>query len=113
MVYIVAVNVIAYRAIRAFTENLPESERTQAEETMREWYNRLRKLEPAKFAELKAAFNAADVTGILTIFNVGGNKYRIVTAIVYTTKRAYIKHVLTHTQYDRWNAARRKKGKKP
>lgn len=112
MIYTAIVNVIAYKALRAFTQTLPESEGAQAEEAMREWFNRLRKLEPANFAELKAAFNTADITGIFTIFNVGGNKYRLVTAIVYTAKRAYIKHVFTHAQYDRWNAARRKKGRK-
>jgi mRNA interferase HigB len=34
-------------------------------------------------------------------FNIGGNKYRLITAIHYNRKRVYVRHVLTHKEYDR------------
>jgi mRNA interferase HigB len=38
-----------------------------------------------------------------TVFNVGGNKARIITAIYYNRKKVYIRHVLTHSEYDQWS----------
>ncbi len=108
MVYIAFVNVIAFRTIRNFLEHHPE-----AEPVMREWYNRLCKSEPQNFADLRQMFivDMAHLknTESIFIFDVGGNKYRIVCAIVFTHQVSFIKHVLTHTEYDTWNNPKRKK----
>ncbi len=45
----------------------------------------------------------ADQVGKLTVFNVGGNKVRVVAAIHYNRKRIYIPAVLIHDEYDRGN----------
>ena len=50
---------------------------------------------------LKLMFPTADQVGKLTVFNVGGNKVRLITAIHYNRKRIYIRAVLTHDEYDR------------
>jgi mRNA interferase HigB len=55
----------------------------------------------SSFAELKQTFPSADQVGKLTVFNIGGNKARLITAIHYNTSRVYIRHVLTHKEYDR------------
>jgi mRNA interferase HigB len=49
-------------------------------------------------------FPSADQIGKLTVFNIGGNKVRLVAAIHYNTKKIYIRAVLTHAEYDedRW-----------
>jgi mRNA interferase HigB len=39
--------------------------------------------------------------GKLTVFNVGGNKVRLVAAIHYNRKKVYIRAVLSHEEYDR------------
>jgi mRNA interferase HigB len=36
----------------------------------------------------------------LTIFNIGGNKYRLITSIHYNRQKVYVRHVLTHAEYD-------------
>lgn len=56
------------------------------------------------FAELRAVFPSADQVGKLTVFNVGGNKVRLVAAIHYNRQKCYIRAVLTHADYDegRW-----------
>jgi mRNA interferase HigB len=46
-------------------------------------------------------FLIADQVGKLTVFNVGGNKVRVIAAIHYNRKRIYIRAVLTHGKYDR------------
>jgi HTH-type transcriptional regulator/antitoxin HigA len=55
----------------------------------------------SSFVELRAVFPSADQVGKLTVFNVGGNKVRLVTAIHYNRKRIYIRAVLTHEEYGR------------
>jgi mRNA interferase HigB len=56
------------------------------------------------FAELRAAFSTADRVGKLTVFNVGGNKVRLIAAIHYNRRKIYVRAVLTHAEYDegRW-----------
>ncbi|MCK6382689.1 MAG: type II toxin-antitoxin system HigB family toxin [Leptospiraceae bacterium] len=52
------------------------------------------------FAELRKVFPSADLVGNFTVFNIGGNKFRLITAIHYNTQIVYIRHILTHTEYD-------------
>lgn len=49
-------------------------------------------------------FPSADRVGKLTVFNIGGNKVRLIAAIHYNRKKVYIRAVLTHAEYDeeRW-----------
>jgi mRNA interferase HigB len=53
---------------------------------------------------VKAVYAAADQAGPYTIFDIGGNKWRLITAIHYKRKKVYIRYVFTHAQYDRWKA---------
>ena len=53
------------------------------------------------FAELRQTFPSADKVGNLTVFNIGGNKARLIAVIHYNTHRIYIRHILTHKEYDR------------
>jgi len=52
------------------------------------------------FADLKRVFRSVDKVGKFTVFDVGGNKYRLIAAIHYNRKKVYIRHVLTHAGYD-------------
>ena len=45
-------------------------------------------------------FASADQVGKLTVFNLGGNKVRLIAAIHYNRKRIYIRAVLTRAEYD-------------
>jgi len=45
-------------------------------------------------------FGSADQVGKLTIFNLGGNKVRLIAAIHYNRKMIYIRAILTHQEYD-------------
>jgi mRNA interferase HigB len=72
-----------------------------AQPALRAW---LRLVESARWsspAEMKALFPTADIVGQLTVFNVGGNKYRLVAMIKYDWHVVYIRAVLTHAEYDR------------
>jgi mRNA interferase HigB len=54
----------------------------------------------ASLAEVRVVFPSADPVGKLTVFNIGGNKARLIAAIHYNRRRVYIRAVLTHQEYD-------------
>jgi mRNA interferase HigB len=54
----------------------------------------------SSFADLRSVFPSADLVGKLTVFNIGGNKARLVAAIHYNRRKVYIRAVLTHEEYD-------------
>jgi len=41
-----------------------------------------------------------DKVGKFTVFDIGGNKFRLIAVIHYNRKKVYIRHVLTHVEYD-------------
>ena len=52
-------------------------------------------------ADVRKTFSSADAAGKCTVFNIKGNRYRLITEINYAFGRIYIRHVLTHAEYDR------------
>ena len=65
------------------------------------WYLIVKHTDFNSFAGLRQTFPSADKVGNLTVFNIGGNKARLIAAIHFNTHRVYIRHVLTHKEYDR------------
>jgi len=61
----------------------------------------MRKTDYASFAALRITFPSADQVDRFTVFNIGGNKFRLIVAVHYNRKKVYIRHVLTHAEYDR------------
>ena len=53
------------------------------------------------FGQLKATFASVDKVGARFVFNIGGNKYRLIAAIAFQAQLVWIKAVLTHEQYDK------------
>ncbi len=70
-------------------------------EPLDRWYRIVKQSNYNSFAELKKTFPSADQVGKFTVFNIGGNKYRLIAYIVYSAKRIYIRHILTHSGYDK------------
>lgn len=95
--------VISRRALREFWERHPPAQRPLAI-----WFRVLESSDFADFSSIKRAFGAADYLAPFTIFDVGGNKYRIITVIHYDRRRVFIRHVFTHSEYDRWSDEMRK-----
>ena len=65
------------------------------------WYGIIKHSNFNKFAEVRKTFPSADQVGKFTVFNIGGNKARLIAAIHYNTQRVYIRYILTHAEYDR------------
>ncbi len=52
-------------------------------------------------AQLKKTFASASFVEGKTVFNIGGNKYRLISLVNYALKTVLITHVLTHKEYDK------------
>lgn len=63
-----------------------------------------RKAFPKGLANASAASNPPNgMSRKLTVFNIGGNKYRLIAAIHFNRHKVYIRHILTHAEYDKDN----------
>jgi mRNA interferase HigB len=71
-----------------------------AVEPLDRWYRIAKKATWANFAELRADFPSADQVSGHTIFNIGGNKFRLVTTVYYDTQVLLVRGVYTHKDYD-------------
>lgn len=68
---------------------------------LNQWYRVMKKVEPQDFAELRNLFNSVDKVDDLYVFNIGGNKLRLIAAIHFNRKRVFIRSILTHKEYDK------------
>jgi mRNA interferase HigB len=89
-------HVISRRALRQFWERHPDSEGALAR-----WFKIVERSDFNDFESLGATFPTADRVGNFIVFNIGGNKYRLVTVIHFNRRTVYVRHVLPHNEYDR------------
>jgi mRNA interferase HigB len=89
------------RIIARRTLNQIWGKRPQSQTALIRWFKIVQKTEFDRFAELRAVFPSADKLDHWIIFNIGGNKYRLITSIDFNRGKVYIRHVLTQAEYDR------------
>ena len=53
------------------------------------------------FTELRKDFGSADQVGRRTVFNIAGNKYRLIARVNYQTQKVFILHIMTHDEYSK------------
>lgn len=97
--------VISRKPLDEFAKMYPD-----AKTPLERWRQSTVGAEWSDFGSVRQTFPAADVFEKCVIFNIGGNKYRLITAIHYRKKtnvgkvvegRVYVRNVLTHVEYDR------------
>ena len=82
------------------------AEHRDSEGPLAAWFHLVRRKRYAHASEVRADFRAASFLGRWrTVFNIGGNKYRLVVDIRYDLGRIYIRQVLTHAEYTRLSRA--------
>ena len=91
-------HVITRKRLNEFADKYPETRTALAH-----WYRLMKQNDFSSFAELRSQFSSADQVGKLTVFNIGGNKVRLIGAVHYNRKKVYIRAVLTHEEYDENN----------
>lgn len=69
---------------------------------LREWVRVMRRKQYRQHLEVRKDFPLVDFVGSRTVvFNIGGNKYRLVVHMRYDLGRIYVRHVVTHAEYTR------------
>ena len=76
-------------------------EHPDAKASLESWYGVMRKADWETPAELKQVYPTADLVGRRTVFNIAGNKYRLIARVNYQTQRIFVLYILTHAEYDR------------
>jgi mRNA interferase HigB len=93
--------VISRKALREFWER---PGRADAEQPLKAWFHEAEQADWAKPADVKAAFRSASIVGNnRVVFNIAGNKYRLVARVNYPYRILYVRFVGTHREYDKVN----------
>lgn len=67
-----------------------------------QWYGRVKEADWKDFADLRKLFPATDYVGNdLYVFNLGGNKYRLIARVFFSVRTVYIRFIGTYSQYDK------------
>jgi len=89
-------HIISRKALREFSQRHPDSKTA-----LDTWFRILKKNEFSGFNALRQIFPSADKVGKLIVFNIGGNKYRLIASIHFNRQKVYVRHLLTHGEYDK------------
>lgn len=92
--------VISKARLREFLER---PGRESAEGPLKAWYNHVKSPTVAwsSWGDVRATFANASIVGNCVVFNIGGNKYRLVTRIRYPGQKVFVLKVMTHAEYDK------------
>ena len=89
--------IISKSALNEFIEKYPSSK-----EAVLRWHLLCKLSDWSAFEDIKKVFPATDAVGNgLYVFNVGGNKFRIIVRIIFKTRTMFIRFIGTHGQYDK------------
>ncbi len=89
-------HIISRKTLRVFWQKYPDSQTA-----LIRWFKIVQKTDFVSFADLRVTFPSADRVGNLIVFNIGGNKYRLITSVHFNRRKIFIRYVLTHKEYDK------------
>ncbi len=90
-------HIISIRKLKDFFETEPE-----AKVALQDWYRITKKAEWNNFSEIRQTFNSLDAVGNSRfVFNIRGNRYRLIVKVMFSIKRVYIRWVGKHLDYDK------------
>ena len=87
---------ISKKAMDVFTEMHPD-----AQPSLTTWYSVAKHARWNNLVDIRKDFPHADPVGRRTVFNISGNKYRMVTRINYRSQRVYVLAIMKHDQYSK------------
>lgn len=70
-------------------------------DALNSWYKTASQTNWSNLVEVQSVYPQAEAVGNFTVFNIKGNKYRLIVDIVYQDQIIYIKYILTHAEYDK------------
>jgi mRNA interferase HigB len=90
------VRVVSRRRLREFWQQHPK-----AKTPLAAWHKIAEKGDWRHLEDVRGVYPSADAVDELTVFNIGGNDFRLVTRIVYRHHLIYVVEILTHAEYDK------------
>ena len=92
--------IISEKRLRNFWQSALGNESKAREKAMRLWISVVRKASWQSFSDIRNTFNHCDANCNCVIFDIGGNKYRIIAKAAFRKRLLFIRAVLTHAEYD-------------
>lgn len=78
------------------------TEHSEAKTALEEWFTKTESARWENFSQVKKTFNSADHVGNNRIvFNIRGNRYRLVVLVLFKNQMVYIRYIGTHKEYNR------------
>jgi mRNA interferase HigB len=68
-----------------------------------DWYSIVKEVKWQNLIEIQQTYASAEAVGNFTVFNIKGNRYRLIVSINYQKQIVYFKYFLTHAEYDKDN----------
>jgi mRNA interferase HigB len=88
-------HIISKKKLRDFWDQY-----AKAKSPLEAWYQTVKRAEWENFADVRKTFKTTDLVGRFVVFNIGGNKYRLIAVIHFNRGKVFVRHVLTHAEYD-------------
>jgi mRNA interferase HigB len=89
-------HIISYRRLREYIRV-----HVDCRDALDNWFKIASKAKWSNLVEVQTVFPTAESVGNFTVFNIKGNKYRLIVSIDYRQQLIYIKYILTHSEYDK------------
>jgi mRNA interferase HigB len=89
-------HIISRKALKEFS-----LKHSQSETPLDSWYRVAKQAQWCNLNEIKESYPSADLVGEYIVFNIKGNDYRLIVGINFQKQVIFIKHILTHADYDK------------
>ena len=89
-------HVISKKKLKEFWEEHPDSRNP-----LEAWFKILKGTKYKTLNELKKTFSSADKVGNKIVFDIGGDRYRLIAVIHFDRSKVFVRSVLTHKEYDK------------
>ena len=89
-------HVISFSRLREFGRRHADSQKA-----LDDWFKVASKASWKDLLDVQSIFPMAEAVEDFTVFNIKGNRYRLIVSIDYEKQLIYVKYILTHTEYDK------------
>ena len=93
--------ILSRKALRNYWESYRGADQAALEKALKSWYREVKQAQWSTASQLKQKYRGASILrNGRVVFNICGNKFRLIVGVNYSVKVVYIKWVGTHTEYD-------------
>ncbi|WP_081837416.1 type II toxin-antitoxin system HigB family toxin [Xanthobacter sp. 91] len=98
-------HILSMKALRDYWETYKGADQVALEQALKSWYREVKNAQWSTANEIKDKYRSASILkNGRVVFNICGNKFRLIVGVNYKLKTVYVKWVGTHADYDGINA---------